>query len=110
MRRLDDAAIESIHAALQQQRSGCAADAMLLHQIEQWRDRLLAETGHEQALTEWLQHQPQTDAQQLRALIRQARKEQQALPPAPAGQGPRHGKAYRSVFQLLQQALKTQDA
>ena len=109
MRRLDDAVIESIRAALQQQRSGSAADAMLLHQIEQWRDRLLAETGHEQALTEWLQHQPQTDAQQLRALIRQARKEQQALPPAPAGQGPRHGKAYRSVFQLLQQALRTQD-
>ncbi len=109
MRRLDDAVIDDIRAALQEQKSGRAADVMLLHQTEQWRDRLLAEAGHEQALTEWLELHPQTDAQQLRALIRQARKEQQALPSAPAGQGQRQGKAYRSVFQLLHQALQAED-
>jgi ribosome-associated protein len=48
----------------------------------------------------------QSDAQHLRALIRQARKDAQApgakeLP----GQAPRHGKAYRELFQTIKTAL-----
>ena len=109
MRRLDEEEVEAIRAALQLQKSGHAANVMQLHQTEQWRERLVDETTHEQALTEWMQHHPHTDAQQLRALIRQARKERQALPPAEPGQGQRQGKAFRSLFQLLQQALQESD-
>lgn len=110
MRRLDDDEVAAIRAALQVQKSGHAADVAQLHQTEQWRDRLLDEATHEQALTEWMQQHPQTDAQQLRALIRQARKERQALPPAEPGQGQRQGKAYRSLFQLLQAVLQGSEA
>lgn len=45
---------------------------------------------------------PDTDTQQLRALIRQARKD--AKPEKP-GEAPRHGKSYREIFQLVRQAL-----
>ncbi len=110
MRRLDEEEVEAIRAALQVQKSGHALHVTQLHQMEQWRDRLLDESMHEQALTEWLQHHPQTDAQQLRALIRRARKERQALPPAEPGQGQRQGKAYRSLFQLLQAVLQGSEA
>ena len=108
MRRLDDEEVNAIRAALDVQRSGHAADVELLHQAEIWRERLLAETGHEQALTEWLQQHSQTDVQQLRALIRQARKERAEQAPSLAGQGQRQGRAYRSIFQILQQSLQEQ--
>jgi ribosome-associated protein len=59
-----------------------------LHLAEQWRDRLIAD---EEAMHEWMQRHPDTDTQQLRALIRQARKDtqpdntsiSQGLAPAP---------------------------
>lgn len=57
---------------LQEQRSGSAADKLALHLAEQWRDRLIAEDS---AQAEWIAHHPGTDIQQLRALIRQARKD-----------------------------------
>jgi ribosome-associated protein len=41
---------------------------------------------------------PLTDSQQLRALIRQARKD--AKPERP-GEALRHGRAYRDIFQLV---------
>ena len=43
-----------------------------------------------------------TDAQQLRALVRQARKDMKV---GPAGEAPRQSKAYRDVFQLVRQQL-----
>lgn len=45
----------------------------VLHKIEHWRDRLLAEEN--QALTELLTEFPQADRQQIRQLIRNAKKE-----------------------------------
>ena len=109
MRRLDEPDVDAIRSALELQRSGHAADVDLLHQAEGWRERLLAETGHEQALTEWLQQHPQTDVQQLRALLRQARKERALQAPSPEGQGRRQGKAYRHIYQMVQQALQEQE-
>ena len=47
--------------------------------------------------------QPATDAQQLRALVRQARKDIKAGPP---GEAPRQGKAYREVFQIVRAQLR----
>lgn len=60
-----------------------------LHQVEQWRDRLL-EDG--EALTELLAQYPQADAQHIRTLIRNAQKEKELLKPP---------KSYRELFQVL---------
>ena len=70
------------------------------HLAEQWRDRLLAD---DDALSQWLTDYPATDSQQLRALIRQARKD--IAKPETPGEAPRHGKAYREIFQLVKQAM-----
>lgn len=64
-----------------------------LHLLERWRDRLLE---NEQALTELLAQHPQADAQRLRTLIRNARKEQEAAKPP---------KIYRELFQALREVF-----
>jgi ribosome-associated protein len=71
----------------------------VLHQAEQWRDRLIAE---DDAVGQWLNLSPDTDSQQLRALVRQARKD--AKPEKP-GEAVRHGRSYREIFQLVREAL-----
>ncbi len=50
------------------------------HQVEQWRDRLLSERGHDQ-LTRLLSEFPEADSQYLRQLQRNALKEQQTAKP-----------------------------
>jgi ribosome-associated protein len=64
-----------------------------LHQVEQWRDRLLQEGD---ALTELLAAYPQADAQHLRTLIRNAQKEKELLKPP---------KSYREIFQILRDII-----
>ena len=73
---------------------------MQLHLAEQWRDRLIKD---DDACGEWLQSFPGTDSQQLRALIRQARKDAPAESAATVSQGlaPRQSRAYREIFQLV---------
>ncbi len=105
MRKLDEASVTAIEAALEEQRRPSAAATLALHQAEQWRDRLLA---NDDALTQWLQHDPQADVQPLRALIRQARKDAQAVSERP-GEAQRHGKAYRELFQLVRATLGRDD-
>jgi ribosome-associated protein len=105
MRRLDEASVAAIEAALDEQRRPSAAATLALHQAEQWRDRLLAD---DDALTQWLQHDPQADVQPLRALIRQARKDAQAVSERP-GEAQRHGKAYRELFQIVRATLGRDD-
>lgn len=95
MRGLDDDVVEAITAALRLQHSQAAADARRLHELERWRAELIADDAR---LAAWLDAFPATDAQQLRALIRQARRE--AVPGAP-GAAPRQGRAYRQIFTLL---------
>ena len=70
MRQLEPDTLASIRAALQEQHQGSAQLTLALHRAEQWRDRLIAE---DDAFGEWVQRFAGTDAQQLRALIRQAR-------------------------------------
>ena len=106
MRKLGEDTIAGIEAALEEQRKPSARETLALHQAEHWRDRLLADDA---ALTEWLQTAPQTDVQPLRALIRQARKDAQGLTERP-GEAPRHGKAYREIFQTVRAALAREDA
>ena len=90
---------EPIRAAIDEQLNGSAQLTLTLHQAEQWRDKLVAS---DDALGDWLTEYPDTDSQQLRALIRQARKD--AKPEKP-GEAPRHGKSYREIFQLVRQAM-----
>ncbi|MDR0274337.1 MAG: DUF615 domain-containing protein [Burkholderiaceae bacterium] len=100
MRQLDEPAIAAIRAALDEQQRGSAAETLLLHTAEAWRERLLAS---DEAMTDWLAEFPQTQAQPLRALVRQARKDAPAA--ASAGPAPRQGRAYRELFQWLRAEL-----
>ena len=99
MRLLEPQVVQAIKTVLHEQLSGSASDIAALHQAQTWRDRLIAEDG---AFGEWVEKFPQTDTQQLRALIRQARKD--AKPELP-GQAIRHGRAFRDIFQIVRSAL-----
>ena len=99
MRGLDDEQLGAVHAALNEQLNGSAEDNLRLHQAESWRDRMVAD---DEAVGEWIAQFPGTDIQQLRSLVRQARKD--AVPEKP-GEAQRHGKAYREIFQLLREQL-----
>lgn len=101
MRTLEPEQVAAIRQAVAEQNQGSVAETALLHQAEQWRLLLLAD---DQALARWVQSYPATDVQQLRALVRQARKDNQEQS-APSGQAPRHGRAYREIFQLLKEQL-----
>ncbi|QTD46757.1 ribosome biogenesis factor YjgA [Ottowia testudinis] len=111
MRQLESDRIDAIRAAFEVQRKGSAADTLRLHAAESWRDRLIAEDA---AASAWVTQFPATDVQQLRALVRQARKD--APSPADArvaestGQAPRQGRAYRELFQLVNSALAQAEA
>ncbi len=104
MRLLEPAEIDAIRAVLNEQLSGSAADILALHQAQTWRDRLIAE---DDAFGEWIAKSPATDSQQLRALIRQARKD--AKPEKP-GAALRHGRAFRDIFQIVRAELSPENA
>ena len=99
MRKLEPEKHEAIRTALVEQHTPSALETQTLHQAEMWRDRLLAD---DDALGQWITLSPSTDSQQLRALVRQARKD--AVPERP-GEGVRHGRAYRDIFQLVRAQL-----
>jgi len=99
MRQLEEPDLERIRAALAEHGRGPASDTLALHQTEQWRERMISD---DDAFGAWITRYPLTDGQQLRALIRQARKD--ALP-TQAGETPRHGKAYRELFQMLREQM-----
>jgi ribosome-associated protein len=101
MRKLDETVVSAVESALEVQHQGSAQETLRLHVAEQWRDRLVAT---DEALQEWLQIDTDADVQRLRTLVRQARKDAQASPDLP-GEAPRHGKAYREIFQLVRARL-----
>ena len=68
------------------------------HEVEQWRERLLGDEG---ALTELAREHPGLDTQQLRVLIRNARREQ-------AQERPPH--AARALFRMLRSVLAPPDS
>jgi len=100
MRGLDAEALDAVRSALAEQDRAPAEESAALHEAERWRDRLIAD---DDALGGWIETHPATDAQQLRALVRQARKDIKAGPP---GEAPRQGKAYREVFQIVRAQLR----
>jgi ribosome-associated protein len=103
MRGLDEEQLQAIRDALDVQNKGSAKEALALHEAEKWRDDLI---GKDEALQLWLARFPDTDTQQLRALVRQARKDTPHDADAVSkGLAPRHGRAYRDIFQLVKEQL-----
>ncbi|MFL6699890.1 MAG: ribosome biogenesis factor YjgA, partial [Vitreoscilla sp.] len=88
---------EPLREAVASYRVGSATDTLALHQAEYWRDQLLAA---DDALANWVKEYPATDVQQLRSLVRAARKEK--LEP-----GERRGRAYRDLFKLVKEQMQT---
>jgi ribosome-associated protein len=103
MRKLDEGALQDVRDALDEQHQGSAKDTQMLHEAEKWRADLVAS---EEALALWLARYPQTDTQQLRALIRQARKDNPPDKVAESrGLAPRHSRAWREIFQLVKEQM-----
>jgi ribosome-associated protein len=107
MRKLSEASLEAVKDALNEQRMGSTKDTLALHLAESWRERLMAE---DTALHTWLQEFPATDSQQLRALVRQARKDD-ATTRADIAKGllPRQSRSYREIFQLIKEQMNLAD-
>lgn len=101
MRQID---AEPIREAVAAFKLGSAVDALALHQAERWREEMLAS---DEAITRWMHDHPDTDAQQLRSLVRSARKDAK---PDLADGAPRHARAYRELFQLIKAATTSQNA
>ena len=104
MRQLEPEVLQAVRHALELQRLGHSHDTEQLHQAEQWRDRLIES---DDAVQQWIQQYPDTDTQQLRALVRQARKDAPPADRAAVSQGlaPRQSRSYREIFQLVKAAL-----
>lgn len=98
--RLVDA--EPLREAVATFKLGHARNALALHECEAWRTRLLDD--EKTALNDWLADFPQTDVQQLRTLIRQARKDAAASPEQ------RNGRAYRELFQFIKRLVEAPPA
>jgi ribosome-associated protein len=91
MRRTDPEPLREAVAAMQ---LGRAKDSLALHEAERWRAELIAS---DDALTRWSAEHPEGDLQQLRSLIRAARKDAAAVPQQ------RSGRAYRELFKFIKQ-------
>ncbi len=89
MRTLTEDEVAAIQKTVDSWRGASKAETAALHSIERQRERLLADDA---ALTDLRAKYPALDLQQLRTLIRNARKEQAENKPP---------KAYREIFQIL---------
>lgn len=98
MRTLDEEEVAVIQRAIESWKGASKAETAALHALERRRDKLLADDN---ALTQLLADYPELDVQQLRTLIRNARKEQAENKPP---------KAYREIFQILKDVSKKKAA
>lgn len=86
--------VEPIRQAVTDMQLGRAKDSLALHESERWRAEFLAD---DEAVTRWAAAHPASDTQQLRSLIRAARKDAALVPEK------RSGRAYRDLFQFIKQ-------
>jgi ribosome-associated protein len=98
MRTLDEAEVEAIRRTIEGWRGASKADTAAMHALERKREKLLAD---DKALTALMSEYPELDAQHMRTLIRNARKEQAENKPP---------KAYREIFQVLKSLAKVAPA
>ena len=89
MRSLDETELAAIQRTLDSWRGLSKADTASMHALEKRREKLLKDDA---ALTELVEKHPELDAQHLRTLIRNARKEVAENKPP---------KATREIFQIL---------
>lgn len=89
MRTLTEDEVAVIQRTIDSWKGASKAETAALHALERRREKLLAD---DKALTQLLEEHPHLDVQQLRTLIRNARKEQAENKPP---------KAYREIFQIL---------
>ncbi|MDX3906660.1 MAG: ribosome biogenesis factor YjgA [Pigmentiphaga sp.] len=101
-----DARIEPIQAMLAEWDGESMEQIAAFHQLELWRDRLLAD---DQYVTAFMNQYPHAEAQPLRALIRAARKEQAANAALLPGREPQR-KHYRALFQEIKRLQAAADA
>jgi ribosome-associated protein len=94
-----DAPADAIREQLDAWAHGSREETAAMHRLEMLRDRVLADDA---ALTELIAHYPGADIQNLRALIRAARKEAQDNAVLRPGQDPKR-KHYRALFQALKE-------
>ena len=83
-----------IRAQLDGWKATSRAQTARLHRIERWRERLIED---DEVLNEFIAAYPQADAQQLRALVRTARRERLE------GDPPKH---YRALFHAVRDVLE----
>lgn len=89
MRGLTEEEVDVIRRTIDSWKGASKAETAALHALERRREKLLAD---DKALTQLLAEYPELDAQHLRTLIRNARKEQAENKPP---------KAFREIFQIL---------
>ncbi|MEH6437614.1 ribosome biogenesis factor YjgA [Massilia sp. DD77] len=94
MRTLSEEEVDVIKRTIDSWKGASKAETAALHALERRREKLL---GDDKALTVLLEEHPELDAQHLRTLIRNARKEQAENKPP---------KAYREIFQILKDLAK----
>jgi ribosome-associated protein len=92
MRSADE---EMLREAVAAARLGSAKETLALHEAERWRAELIAD---DEALTRWMLAHPQTDTQQLRSLVRAARRDSLS----PEARQPR---SHRELFQFIRPLL-----
>jgi ribosome-associated protein len=93
MRKLDEDTLESIRHALANDREKAHREAVALHHLERWRERLLDEG--DAALGQFIAAHPSADRQQLRQLVRNALAERKA------NKSPH---AFRELFRALRES------
>jgi len=89
MRFLDDEELDTIQKRLDAIQGVSKAETAKLHHLESFRDQLIA---NDKTFTKMIEQYPDMDIQNMRTLIRNARKEKEANKPP---------KAYREIFRVL---------
>lgn len=86
--------MEAVHALMDESEERARAHTARHHQIERWRERLLNED--EKALADFIDAYPGVDRQQLRALVRAARRDAERARPESA----------RKLFRFLRDSIE----
>lgn len=94
MRREEDETLDAIRNALDANSETSRREVAIMHRMERWRERLLAEG--DTALGELLDEHPEADRQALRTLVRNALAEKAKNKPP---------RAYREIYQVLRNLM-----
>jgi ribosome-associated protein len=91
-------ALPALYIAIDKPRSELKKQTAMMHRTEQWRDRLLRES--DSALSEFIAQFPHVDRQALRALLRSAKLNREAV-----AAGKHDNGSYNALYRMLAQVL-----